>query len=53
MVTKTSWNMLSLHNHYRRRILPFAGGLMDQPNYYRESMEIIDSAVPSLGEDDE
>jgi len=55
MVTKTSWNMLSLHNHYRRRILPRAGGLLDQPNYYREAMEAIDSAATASprGDDDE
>jgi hypothetical protein len=41
MITPLSRSMLRLHRHYRERILPRAGGLLDQPSYYIEAMEIL------------
>ena len=41
MITPASRLMLRLYGHYRARLLPHAGGLLDQPNYYIEAMEIL------------
>jgi len=30
-----------LHKHYSNGVLMRSGGLLDQPNYYLEAMEII------------
>lgn len=45
MITDFSRAMLRLHGYYRNRILPFAGGLLDQPNGYVEAMETIEKAL--------
>lgn len=45
MVTSRSWLLLRLHGHYQNHILPFGGGLFDQPNAYIRAMEIIDEAI--------
>jgi hypothetical protein len=44
MVGEGEWMMLRMHGHYQQNLLPFAGGLLDQPNHYLESMEIIEGA---------
>ncbi len=49
MVSEASWWLLSLHTHYRRRVLPHGGGILDQPNYYREAMEAIEAAERRAG----
>jgi hypothetical protein len=41
MVTQQSTFLLRMHSHYRGRILPYDGGILDQPNYYIEMMEAI------------
>jgi len=41
MITPASRLMLRLYGHYKARLLPHAGGLLDQPNYYIEAMEIL------------
>lgn len=43
MVGEWSKAMLRLHNHYCHQLLPFAGGLLDQPNPYLQAMETIDA----------
>jgi len=45
MVEPWASSLLRLHSHYRNSVLPFSGGLYDQPNYYLEAMEIIDSVI--------
>lgn len=47
MVGERESEMLRLFQHYRHQLLPSAGGLLDQPNNYIESMEIIGAAVAS------
>lgn len=42
MVTDQSWALLRLARHYRNHYLPFAGGLMEQPNLFLQAMEILD-----------
>jgi len=44
LITDASWSWLRLHRFYARGLLPFAGGLLDQPNTFLESMEVIDGA---------
>jgi len=43
MITAASHEFMRLYGHYKNRLLPFAGGLYDQPALYREAMEVIDS----------
>lgn len=42
MVTEGSKFMLRLYRHYQNNILPFGGGILDQPNIYVQAMELID-----------
>lgn len=42
MITPLSHQLLRLYSHYKNQLLPFAGGLYDQPVAYTEAMEIID-----------
>jgi len=41
MITPASRLMLRLYMHYKARLLPHAGGLLEQPHYYIEAMEIL------------
>jgi len=43
MITDFSRALLRLYAHYKNQLLPFAGGLYDQPNLYTEAMETIDA----------
>jgi len=42
MITPASRMLLRLYGHYKARILPHAGGLLEQPHYYIEAMEILE-----------
>jgi hypothetical protein len=42
MISEWSRLMVRLWGHYRQHVLPFAGGLMDQPASFMEAMEIIE-----------
>ncbi len=48
MVTPASRFLLRLYRHYDKRLLPYGGGLLDQPNYYLEAMEIIETTLNDL-----
>lgn len=52
MVTRQSQFMLRLHGHYKNKILPFAGGLLDQPQYYIEAMEVLSARSNELAEEE-
>jgi hypothetical protein len=41
MITPQSRFLLRMHQHYEKRILPHEGGLLEQPHYYVEAMEIL------------
>ena len=41
MITPLSHQLLRLFGHYKNHLLPFAGGLHDQPAVYTEAMELI------------
>ena len=37
--------MISLYAHYQNNLLPYEGGILDQPNYFVEAMRIIKGAL--------
>lgn len=41
MITQESSFLLRLHAHYKQGLLPYDGGLLEQPNFYLEAMEIL------------
>lgn len=48
MITPASRFLVRLYRHYKERILPFAGGLLDQPHLYAEAMEILAAREATL-----
>jgi len=44
MITGESHFLLRMYRHYKERILPFAGGILEQPHFYAMAMEIIADA---------
>lgn len=42
-ITDQSLELIKLHNHYRQGVLPWSGGLYEQPKGYLDAMEIIES----------
>lgn len=51
MITPQSRYLLRLYGHYKDRLLPYAGGVLNQPNYYIEAMEQIASIAGDHGRD--
>jgi hypothetical protein len=47
MITSQSQRWVSLFSHYKNHILPFSGGLLEQPAAYQEAMQVIESCVNS------
>jgi len=45
MVTQQSMMLMKLYKHYSNNILLKQGGILDQPNFYIEAMEILDQKV--------
>ena len=41
MVTEESVELLRLYPHFERGVMPFAGGLLDQPNGFVQAMDVI------------
>jgi len=41
LVTNQTWFLLALYNHYKNGYLAFAGGVLDQPEWYLKRMEKI------------
>jgi len=39
--------MLDLYQHYKSGFLPFAGGILAQPQAFAEAMTIIDAEIMS------
>ena len=37
--------LLTLHKHYKNGIMPLTGGLLEQPAYFLEVMDVIDNAL--------
>lgn len=43
MIDDESRNMLQLFTHYKNGLLPFGGGLLDQPAAYCEAMAVVEA----------
>lgn len=41
MITAESRFFIRMHGHYRKQVLPYGGGILDQPHLYTEAMEIL------------
>jgi len=45
MVDQCSLELINLYAHYKNKILPLSGGLLNQPNGYVRAMAVIDNYV--------
>lgn len=45
MVDESSRQLLRLYGHYKNGLLPFAGGILDQPAVFGEAMELIELRI--------
>jgi len=41
MISEKTYTLIRLHKHYKNNHLAFPGGLLQQPNYYLQAMEIL------------
>lgn len=48
MITEESRQLMKAYAHYKNQLLPFAGGMLDQPAIFGEAMELIDNQVARL-----
>jgi len=48
LISPLSYKLLSLYKHYDKQLLPFSGGVLDQPNIYIEAMEIIGDTLAEI-----
>lgn len=47
MVTRDSWGLLNLYQHYKAGFLPYAGGILSQPQVFADGMRIIAAEINS------
>ncbi len=45
LITDQSHEILNLYNHYQKGLLPFGGGLYDQPALYKKMMDAAETAI--------
>lgn len=45
MLTDFTSAMLDLYGHYQNQILPFSGGIYEQPNAFQQAMNILDGYI--------
>lgn len=48
MITSFSNEMVRLYWHYKNHLLPFGGGILNQPNIYGEAMSLIDATFARI-----
>jgi hypothetical protein len=48
MLTAQSHRLVRLHLHYRRGLLPHAGGIADQAQLYVEAMELLEQTFNEI-----
>lgn len=48
MIQPESREFLRLYSHYKNQLLPFGGGVYDQPAVFLEAMELVDSQILKL-----
>lgn len=46
LVDSQTWDILSMYKHYRNGLLPYSGGVLEQPNAYLVAMELISDFMP-------
>lgn len=51
MRSELSLRMMRLYQHYQAGYLPFAGGILQQPNKLLEAMEVISATVHGIERD--
>lgn len=51
MVTQETEELVRLNAFWQQRLMPFAGGLLDQPNGFLRAMEVIDRRFALLKRD--
>ena len=52
MVDRQTNELLNLWRWWKDKVLPRAGGLFDQPNFYLEAMKIIDQRFDAMVKED-
>lgn len=40
--------LTSLYRHFKHSVFPFAGGLLEQPAFYKRAMEILDGVFAEI-----
>jgi len=45
LVTRATWELISLYQHYRRGFLLAEGGLLKQPYKYLQAMQVIEEEI--------
>jgi len=45
MITPESYFWIDLYEFYKDKVLPFSGGLLEQPNVYFDAMKTIDRVI--------
>lgn len=45
MVDGSMFDLIGLYRHYKNSVLPYSGGVYEQPNYYLRVMELMDEAL--------
>lgn len=43
--------LVDLHHHYQSHVLPFAGGVLEQPAFYLDAMMLITNAIGEAPDD--
>ena len=44
-IDAATWYLFRLHSHYKNSVLLVAGGIMDQPNKYIATMDLITEVI--------
>ena len=48
MITEFSRTMLNLYSHYEKGVLPFNGGLLNQPHAFYQAMLVINNYLAEI-----
>lgn len=48
MITSESRALLGLYTHYKNGLLPFGGGVLDQPCVFDDAMQLIEAQIVKI-----
>lgn len=48
MITEESEELITMYGHYKNRLLPLAGGILNQPAAYQRAMLVIDARLDKI-----